>query len=118
MKKMSKKDLNRWIGSQIYKKRTELKMSQEALSEAVDVSRIFISNLENGNCAAKIDTYYRIAHVFDISLCDLFRDDGDDSTIEELLFLFNDCSPKETRALIEILRVSKKQIQFLQERNP
>ena len=49
MRKMSKDDLNRWIGTQIFAARTARKLSQEALAEAADVSRVFISQLENSN---------------------------------------------------------------------
>jgi len=55
MRKMNSTDLNHWIGGQIYRERIARKISQEALAEAADVSRVFISNLENGNCGAKID---------------------------------------------------------------
>lgn len=109
MKKMSKKDLNRLIGTQIYRKRLELKMSQEALSETVGVSRIFISNLENGNYSAKIDTYYRIACALDIPLCELFRGNENDKLLDGILFLLSDCSTDEIHACTELLRVIKNQ---------
>jgi len=107
MKNMSSKDLNRWIGSQIYKARVARKLSQEALAEAADVSRVFISQLENGNGAAKIDTYYRVACALDISLCELFRGNENDGLLDDILFLLNDCSPDEIRAYMELLRVVK-----------
>ena len=113
MRKMTSTDLNHWIGAQIYRERIARKISQEALAEAADVSRVFISNLENGNCGAKIDTYYRIAYAFGISLCELFRGSEVAGTVEDILLLLSDCSHKEIRALTEILRTSKMQIALL-----
>ena len=112
MKKMSKSDLNRWIGTQIFTARSTRKLSQEALAEAADVSRVFISQLENGNQSAKIDTYYRIACALDITLGELFRKNGA-GTMEDILFLLNDCSCDEVRSFTEILRVIKVQIASL-----
>ena len=117
MEKMSKKDLNRWIGSQIYGARVARKLSQEALAEAVDVSRVFISQLENGNQSAKIDTFYRIACALGISLCELFRENIDTSTADEILLFLSDCSNDEIRSFTEILRVIKAQFASLQDRN-
>ena len=109
MKNMSSKSLNQWIGSQIYRARVAQKLSQEALAEAADVSRVFISNLENGNCSAKIYTYYRIACALNISLPELFSRNEDIRSVDEILFLLSDCPDDEMRAYIEILRVVKTQ---------
>ena len=108
--KMNQKELSRWIGAQIYGARIARKISQEALAEAADVSRVFISRLENGNQSAKIDTYYRIACALDVSLCELFRGKDNAGAIDDILFLLSDCSGDEIRSFAEILRVVK--IQF------
>jgi transcriptional regulator with XRE-family HTH domain len=104
---MNQSDLNRWIGTQIYKARISRKLSQEALAEEVDVSRITISRLENGNQSAKIDTYYRIACALGITLCELFRGDDENELLDDILILLSDCSADEICAYIEILRVVK-----------
>ena len=110
MERMSQSDLIRWIGEQIRKERISHKLTQEALSEAIGVSRSFISLMENGNKAAKTDTYYQIACALDISLCELFRDEESSAIADEISLLLSDCNSKEARALIEILRTIR--IQF------
>ena len=117
MKKMNQADLNRWIGSQIQKERLSNKLSQEDLSERIGISRSFISILENGNKAGKMETYYRIASALGISLCELFRGEENSEIADEILALLSDCSIKEAHALMEILRVSKKQLSLFQECN-
>jgi transcriptional regulator with XRE-family HTH domain len=116
MERMNTKDLNRWIGANIYKARSTRRLSQESLAEAVDVSRVFISQLENGNQSAKIDTYYRIACALDISLCELFRRNDETESMDDIFSLLHDCSSDEIRACIEILRVVKYQYTLLQTR--
>jgi len=114
MRKMNQAELNRWIGSQIYKERIGRKLSQEALSEAAGISRNFLSMLENGNKAAKINTYYRIACALDISLCRLFQGNENSEITANILFLLTDCTPKESHALLEILRTAKIQLTLFQ----
>lgn len=104
---MNRTELNRWIGSRIYKERVARKISQETLAEAAGLSRVFVSMLENGNGAAKIDTYYRITCALGISLCELFRENDFIETADDILSLLSDCSSKEIYALAEILRVIK-----------
>ena len=57
---MNKDELNRWIGTQIQKRRMACNFSQERLSELVGLSPNFIYKLENGQKAASIYSYYRI----------------------------------------------------------
>ena len=109
-RKMNQADLNRWIGKQICRERSARNISQEALSELAGVSRHFISLLENGNRAARVDTYYSIASAFGISLGELFRGNDVMETTDDILYLLSDCSLKEIQALTEILRVSKIQL--------
>jgi len=105
MKKMNRKEQNQWIGTQIYKKRVKRKWSQEKFSEIVGVSRTFISNLENGNHAAKIDTYCRITYKFNISLGELFRDDENNAEADDILFMLSDCSKEEINAFVKKSKV-------------
>ena len=109
MQKMNQQKLRRSIGMQIYRARIARKISQEVLAETVDVSRVFISKLENGNQSAKIDTYFRIACALDIPLCELFRGSDEKGSLDNLMFLLGDCSDAEVHAYTEILRVIKSQ---------
>ena len=115
MRRMSQKDLNRWIGFQIRQARVARKLSQELLAEAAGLSRVFISRLENGNVSAKIDTYYRIACALDISLGELFQGSENRKVIGDALFLLSDCSKDEVRSYTEILRVVKAQFVSLRK---
>ncbi len=110
MANMNSKDLQRWIGIRIYEERVGKKISQTTLADTAGVSRVFISQLENGNKAAKIDTYYRIACALNLSLCELFRVSGNEGLLKDVLLLLDDCSDGEIAAYTEILRALKKLI--------
>jgi transcriptional regulator with XRE-family HTH domain len=114
MKRNQQSNLMRRIGEKIHAERIARNISQEAFAEAVGVSRQFISMMENGNNAAKIDTYHSIANALNIPLSALFREDIDSSRTEDILFIFEDCSTQETAALLEVLCVVKKQIRAVE----
>ena len=113
MENMNTSDLTRLIGMQIYRERIAKKLSQDALAEASKVSRVFISQLENGNATAKLDTYYRIACALGISLCELFRTSKDDGALDGIQLLLGNSSTDEIIAYTEILRVVKFQVSTL-----
>ena len=108
MEKITPKELNLLIGSQIYKAREAKKLSQEALSDIAGVSRVFISRLENGNQSAKIYTYYRIASALDLPLCELFRRSENISAMDNILHLIADCTDDDIRAYTELFCVVRK----------
>jgi putative transcriptional regulator len=52
--------------------RAEMKMSQEQLAEAVDVTRATINSIEKGNYNPSLDLAFRIAKFFDKDINDVF----------------------------------------------
>ena len=61
--------MNERIGDRILKRRKELNMSQEALSEKSNVNRVTISLLENGKCNdVLIGTLSAIASALDTTV--------------------------------------------------
>ena len=63
------------IGKQIKKYRTEMKFSQEELSEKIFVSRQTISNWENERSCPDIHNLLLLSVLFDVSLDDLVKGD-------------------------------------------
>jgi len=110
-------DLIRQIGEKIRDRRIALSLSQEGFAETVDLSRRFISSMENGNVTARIETYYRVACGLGMSLSDLFRVNCTHELTDEAILLFLDCSEQEARALLEILRTAKAQLRALKVAN-
>lgn len=61
------------LGASIKKARKKAKMSQVALSIETDLSRSYISDVENGRYAPSLETLMKIAFVLNVSLDDLTR---------------------------------------------
>ena len=63
------KDLNYVeIGRRIQIKRKELKLTQEKLSEIIDVSPSYISEIERGSSIGSLATISKIANILNVSL--------------------------------------------------
>ena len=56
------------IGTRIKNKRKELSLTQEKLSEMIDVSPSYISEIERGSSITSLFTISKIADVLDLSL--------------------------------------------------
>jgi len=96
------------IGVNIRFYRLMAKMSQEALAESADVSRVFISCIERGEKPPSLETLICIANALHVSFDEmlsgvLVSDDGS----EALHSPFFDCSPEEFNILMETVRSLK-----------
>lgn len=60
------------LGARIREVRKGLKMSQEQLSEMVDVDPRYISRIERGNCFPSLDTLENIAQSLRVEMRELF----------------------------------------------
>lgn len=56
------------IGKRIQAKRKEIKITQEKLSEIIDVSPSYISEIERGSSICSLSTITNIANVLNVSL--------------------------------------------------
>jgi len=70
---MSIRKLRNSIGRKIKNMRLENDLSQEKLAELVNLSREHISCLERGKHTITIDSLYKIASYFEISIKDFFE---------------------------------------------
>jgi transcriptional regulator with XRE-family HTH domain len=67
--------LQRQFGRRVRKLRTERKWTQEDLAERLDVTWVYISNLENGRRSPSFALIERISLVFHVPVMELFRFD-------------------------------------------
>lgn len=68
------------IGSRIKAAREKKGLTQEALSEIVDLSPMHMSVIERGVKPTRLDTFIRIANALDVSADELLQDVVDHST--------------------------------------
>ena len=63
----------KFIGRQIRLRRQEQNISQEKLSELIDISPRHMCTIENGKSFPSIDTLVKIAEILNLDLNDFFR---------------------------------------------
>ena len=61
------------IGKKIRQKRVEKGLSQEQLSEKIDISPRHMCTIENGNSFPSIETFIKISEILDIDINEFFN---------------------------------------------
>lgn len=92
------------IGKRIKEKRTSLKITQEKLSELIDVSPSYISEIERGTSICSLAVLVNIAKVLDLNLDTLItgiNDKNIDSSFSEIL---RDIPKKNQKLYIDICK--------------
>lgn len=86
------------------------KMTQETLSNMIDVTPTYISTIENGHTKLSLSTLLSIAQILDTTVDQLLYDNTPvlisqfDADIKELT---SDCSKQEKDFLLEIIKSTK-----------
>ena len=81
---MSETQLEKTIGSNISRYRTELGLTQSQLAEKVGVSTAFISRVERGQKMMKVQTLYATAQALNVSCDALLREGGPETHLENI----------------------------------
>lgn len=98
------------IGKRIRAARLSKKITQETLSNMIDVTPTYISSIENGHTKLSLTTLLGIARCLDTSVDQLLYDSTPvlvskfDADIKELTA---DCSSQEKEFLMEIIKSTK-----------
>lgn len=98
------------IGKRIRIARQKKKMTQEALSNKIDVAPTYISSIENGHTKVSLSTLLCIAQTLDTTVDHLLYDNTPilvsqfDADIRELT---HDCTKQEKEFLLEIIKSTK-----------
>lgn len=94
------------LGKQIRQRRIENKISQEKLSEIIDISPRHMCTIENGKSFPSIDTFLKIAETLNIDLNDFFDIQytlKKDSLRSEIIQLIKIVNEKDLPLLKEII---------------
>lgn len=95
------------IGERIRKIRTDLKMNRETFSEIIDISDVFLGQIERGERSLSIKTLYRIVS-FTGTSCDyiLFGKTEKNSTINKINNILNRSSHTMVSYIYQIIIAS------------
>ena len=97
------------IGNIIREARTNMQMTQEQLSEAVDITPAFIGHIERGDRSLSLTTLAGIANILNIPMTYLFSDNyptPDEKTINDFTQLIEDRPQKTKIAVLDIVRTA------------
>ena len=95
------------IGERIRCIRKELNMSREKFSEMIDISDVFLGQIERGERSLSIKTLYKIVE-FSGSSTDyiLFGDKNDNVVYNKISKILNRCSDNELNYIYNIIKCS------------
>lgn len=98
------------LGARIKAFRAEKGLSQEELSQLVDIDFRHVSNIENGRTRPSLKILISIANALEVSADDILSDSLDYSKSTagtEIHDILMDCNPDEKKMLLKILRFMK-----------
>lgn len=103
----------KFIGQRIKIARIKKKLTQEVLSEKINVSPQHVSNIGTGNSSVSLPTLVAIANTLGVSVDELLCDTilSSKAVFEnELEEVLRDCNEYEIRFITDIVKASKKSI--------
>ena len=94
------------IGARIREARRAAGMTQEQLAEAVDITPVYVSRIENGVKRASLSVLLRITKALDTHIEYLLTENAP-CAADNLAELMNDCSERERQIIIKIAAAAK-----------
>lgn len=101
------------LGKNIKNARKKQYMTQEVLAETVNLSSVFISQIENGMRKPSLETVYNISKSLNVMVDELLNANEENFQIKEnpeLLLLLNNRSDNENRLIVDVARTILKNI--------
>ncbi|MBY1863243.1 helix-turn-helix domain-containing protein [Clostridioides difficile] len=101
------------IGQRIKIARIRKKLTQDTVSEMINITPFHMSNIETGKTSVSLQTLISIANVLGVSIDELLCDTILDSKVvfeKELSDILKDCNEYEIRVLVDIVKASKESI--------
>lgn len=101
------------IGQRIKIARIRKNLTQDTVSEIINITPSHMSNIETGKSSVSLQTLIAIANVLGVSIDELLCDTILDSKVvfeKELSEILKDCNEYEIRVLVDIVKASKESI--------
>lgn len=100
---MEDKTFLKEMGNRIYRRRKDLRLTQEELAEKINVSTQMISNLETGKKAIRPENLSRISNALDISTDYILTGRDRSAPTDPLYQKFTELSPRERRLMADLM---------------
>ena len=98
------------IGKRIKSTRLKKKLTQEKLSEMIDISPSHLSNIETGSTRVSLTTIVKLANALEVTVDNLLCDSLTHSRVqfeEDFSRLLEDCNEYELRMIVEMAEALK-----------
>lgn len=95
-----------FLGKRIKEARKLAKLTQEKLAEKINISTVYLGEIERGNKMPSIPVFIAIAEALDVSCDYLLRDSAYTGAVfvnNEITEKLNSLSPKQRKAVLEII---------------
>ncbi len=92
------------LGKNIARLRQQNNMTQEMLAEKIDVSTVFISQLETSIRKPSLDTILKLTDAFDTTVDILIGNNSPQAKIDEIMYLLQDRTPSELTFITGVIR--------------
>lgn len=104
---MQEKDDNLLVGERIRTIREGFHMSREKFSEMIDISDVFLGQIERGECSLSLKTLRRIISFTGVSAdFILFGERKNNNTIMKINNILNKADEKTVNYIYELIRAS------------
>lgn len=103
---MEKNELQKYLGVNLQKARTERNMTREQLAEKAGISPTFLANLECGNKMMSVMTLMHLADALSVSVDTLVRGDSSDMQMKNIEILLRDQPADMVRYIEKLTHLS------------
>lgn len=96
------------LGENIKRERLKLNLTQDQLSEKLDISTSYLGRIERGERNLPLDTLIRISNIFNVSVDYLLKgciSSNNESTSSDINNLFIGLSPKEMGLVLDMVKL-------------
>jgi transcriptional regulator with XRE-family HTH domain len=102
------RSLKKLIGARIKSLREVRQLTQEALSEKMDINTIYLSNIERGVANPTLDMFIRISDALGVEIWELFdssHEAGTEELRDALQKLSNEVDEDKLKTAVRVLKI-------------
>lgn len=96
-----------FLGKRIREERLKLNLTQEKLSESVDISNSYMGQIERGERNVTLDTLIRIANRLGVTIDYLLKESItiDDKYVNQLMQLMDGKTDKQKQMALDVIKI-------------
>ena len=103
-----------FLGKRIREERLKLNLTQEKLSESVDISNSYMGQIERGERNVTLDTLIRIANRLGVTIDYLLKESItiDDKYVNQLMQLMDGRTDKQKQMALDVVKIMFSHLEY------